>query len=180
MVSEEVGAAKTKPRGGAIFALCAMLALWGARDLAHRRVIGFLDSHVYGQENPVKLGAFPTAVNPFSWNGVVETDSAFYLLPVGAFDSDVDTEHATVLHKPDVSPALSAATQSRTAQIFLDFARFPWPNVEETDTGFFVSIQDLRYASPSNQRAAFVVEVELDKNSRVHSESFSFLPRSRR
>src|SRR5690348_1662535 len=33
LISEEVGAAKTKPRGGAIFALCGMLALWGVRDL---------------------------------------------------------------------------------------------------------------------------------------------------
>ncbi|HEV2349397.1 MAG TPA: metal-dependent hydrolase [Terriglobia bacterium] len=179
LISEEVGAEKTKPRGGAIFALCAMLALWGVRDLAHRRVIGFLDSHIYGQENPVQLGAFPSSVNPFSWNGVVETDSAFYILPANALDSDVDPEHATVLHKPDPSPALTAASKTRTAQIFLDFARFPWPNVEETDNGFFVSIVDLRYAPPAGQPRAFVVEVELDKNLRVLSESFSFLGKAR-
>ncbi|HLY60012.1 MAG TPA: metal-dependent hydrolase [Terriglobia bacterium] len=179
LISEEVGAAKTKPRGGAIFALCSMLVLWGARDLAHRRVIGFLDSHVYGQENPVKLGAFPSSVNPFSWNGVVETDTAFYLLPASALDSDVDAEHATVLHKPDPSPALAAASKTRTCQIFLDFARFPWPNIDDTDNGFFVSIQDLRFASSSNQRRGFVVEIELDKNLSVLSESFSFLAKSR-
>lgn len=178
LISEEVGAAKTKPRGGAIFALCAMVALWGVRDLAHRRVIGFLDSHVYGQENPVQLGAFPSTVNPFSWNGVVETDSGFYLLPARALDSDVDTEHATVLHKPEPSPALAAASKTRTAQIFLDFARFPWPNIEDTDNGFFISIQDLRYASTSNQRRAFVVEIGLDKNLRVLSESFNFIGKS--
>jgi inner membrane protein len=179
LISEEVGAAKTKPSGGAIFALCAMLVLWGVRDLAHRRVLGFLDSHVYGQENPVQLGAFPSAVNPFSWSGVVETDSAFHLLHASALDADVDTEHATVLHKPDPSPALAAASKTRTAEIFLDFARFPWPSVDDTDNGFFVSIQDLRYASSSNQRRSFVVEVELDKNLRVLSESFSFMARTR-
>lgn len=179
LISEEVGAAKTKPRGGAVFALCAMLALWGVRDLAHRRVLGFLDSHVYGRENPMQLGAFPSAANPFSWNCTVETGSAFYLLPANALDSDVDPEHATVLHKPDASPALAAATKTRTAQIFLDFARFPWPNIEDTDSGFFVSISDLRYAPPPGQRRAFVVDVELDKNLRVLSESFNFFAKPR-
>jgi inner membrane protein len=179
LISEEVGAAKTKPRGGAIFALCAMVALWGVRDLAHRRVLGFLNSHIYGQENPSQVGAFPSEIDPFSWRGVVETGSAYYLLPANALDSDVDSEHATVRHKPDPSPELTAAMKTRTAQIFLDFARFPWPNVEDSDNGFYVSITDLRYSPTANQRRAFVVEVELDKDLRVLSESFSFIAKPR-
>jgi inner membrane protein len=179
LISEEVGAEKTKPRGGAIFALCAMVALWGVRDLAHRRVLGFLDSHVYGQENPVALGAFPSAVNPFAWSCTVETDNAFYLFPANALDSDVDVEHATVLHKPDSSNALAAASKTRTARVFLDFARFPWPNVEETDNGWDVSIADLRYAPPPGQRRAFVTDIQLDKNLHVISQSFSFFAKAR-
>jgi hypothetical protein len=179
LISEEVGATKTKPRAGAIFALCAMVALWGVRDMAHRRVLGFLDSHIYGQENPSQVGAFPSAINPFGWSGVVETGSAYYLLPANALESDVDPEHATVRHKPDPSPELTAAMKTRAAQIFLDFARFPWPNVEDSDTGFYVSITDLRYSPAPNQRRAFVVEVELDKNLRVLSESFSFFVKPR-
>jgi inner membrane protein len=179
LISEEVGAAKTKPRAGAIFALCSMVALWGVRDLAHRRVLSMLDAHTYGQANPTQLGAFPSPINPFAWHGVVETETAFHILSVGAFDPDVDAEHTTVFHKPDPSPAIAAASKTRTAQIFLDFARFPWPNVEETDNGFDVTIEDLRAATSPGQRRPFVVDVELDKNLHVLSESFSFIGKSR-
>jgi len=180
LISEEVGAAKTKPRAGAVFALCSMLALWGVRDVAHRRVLGMLDSHTYGQENPVRLGAFPSPINPFGWTGVVETETAFHILAVSAFDPHVDAEHTTVFHKPDLSPLIEAAAKTRTAQIFLDFARFPWTNVEETDNGYDVTIEDLRAATSPGQRRPFVVDVELDKNLRVLSESFSFIGKANR
>ncbi len=178
LISEEVGAPKTKPRAGAIFALCSMLALWGVRDVAHRRVLGMLDAHTYGQENPVRLGAFPSPLNPLAWNGVVETETAFHILAVSALDPDVDAEHTTVFHKPDPSPVIDAAAKTRTAQIFLDFARFAWPNVEETDNGYDVIIEDFRAATSPGQRRPFVVEIELDKNLRVLSESFSFIGKS--
>lgn len=177
LISEEVGAARTKPRAGALFALGSMVVLWGVRDMAHRRVLTMLDSHTYGQENPVQFGAFPSPVNPFAWNGVVETGSAFHILSANALEADVDVEHATVFHKPDDSPALEAARKTHAAEIFLDFARYPWSNVEETDNGFLVSIQDLRATSPRADRRVFVVEVQLDKNFHVLSEAFHFLGR---
>ncbi len=178
LISEEVGAAKTKSRAGAIFALCSMLALWGVRDVAHRRVLSMLDAHTYGQENPIQLGAFPSPINPFGWTGVVETGTAFHVLTISAFDPDVDAEHTTVYHKPESSPVLDAAAKTRTAQIFLDFARFPWPTVERTDDGFDVTIEDLRGATSPAQRRPFVAEIKLDKNLHVLSESFSFLGKS--
>jgi inner membrane protein len=179
LISEEVGGKKTPARWGAIFALAAMIALWAIRDLAHRRVLGFLDSHTYGQETPLRIGAFPTTLSPFSWTGVVETDSAFHLLAANALDADVDAEHTTMYHKPETSPALTAAMKTRTASIFADFARFLWANVEDTDNGFFVTLTDLRYTSLQTQRRTFVVEIEFDKNLRVISESFSFAGKGR-
>lgn len=175
LVTEEVGAKKTSFRGGAIFALGAMLALWGLRDTAHRRVLGFLDSHTYGQEDPLRTGAFPSPVNPFSWTGVVETDSAFHVLGTNALDSDVDAEHTSVFHKPEPTPALEAAKKTRAVAILDDFARFPWANVEISDDGFDVTIQDLRFIQSSRQASAFVAEVKLDKNLRVLSESFRII-----
>jgi len=172
LVTEEVGAKKTGFRGGAIFALCALVALWVLRDTNHRRALGFLDAHTYGQENPLRIGAFPEPLNPFSWTGVVETDSAFHVLTANALDSDIDAEHTTVFHKPESTPALEAAKKTRSVAILLDFARFPWANVETTDDGFDVTIQDLRFVSSARQARAFVAEVKLDKNLRVLSESF--------
>lgn len=174
LVSEEVGARKPGFRGGAIYALCSLALLCGIRDFAHRRVLGMLDSHTYAQETPRRVCAFPTPLNPLEWIGVVETDTAFHVLPANALHDDVDAERTRVLRKAESSPALDAAMKTRTAALFLDFARFPWAQVLETDDGFKVTLQDLRYASLTPERRGFRLDIELDKNSRVRSESVRF------
>lgn len=179
LVSEEVGARKPAFRGGAIFALCSLALLCGIRDFAHRRVLGMLDSHTYAQEDPRRVGAFPRPLNPFEWIGVVETDSAFHVLAANALHDDVDAERTRVFHKAESSPALDAAMKTRTAALFLDFARFPWAQVLETDDGFKVTLQDLRYASLTPERRGFRVDIELDKNLHVRSESLRFSAEAR-
>ncbi len=174
LVSEEVGARKPGFRRGAIFSLCCLVLLWGARDLAHRRVLSVLDSHTYAQKNPTRLGAFPSPANPFAWIGVVETDSAFHLLPASAWDEDVDAENARVFHTAERSAALEAAMKTRTATTFSGFARFLWAQVNESEDGFEITLRDLRFFSPASRRPGFVAEIELDKNLHVRSESFSF------
>lgn len=180
LISEEVGARKPGFRRGAIVSLCFLALLWGLRDLAHRRVLRQLDSHTYGEENPRRLGAFPSPANPFAWIGVVETDSAYHVLPANALDEDVDVEDTRVFYKPPSSPALEAAKKTPTAIIFLDFARFPWAHVEESEQGFDVALRDLRFYSPDSRRPGFVAQVELDKDLHVLSQSFSFRGRTRR
>jgi inner membrane protein len=174
LVSEEVGARSGGLRRGAVFSLCVLAALWGLRDLAHRRVLGQMEGHTYSQQDAQRLGAFPSPTNPFAWTGVVETDSSFHVLPANALENDVDPRSARVFHKPGPSPALEAARKTRTAAVFSDFARFPWAQVEEGEDGFAVTLRDLRFFSRLARRRGFVVEIELDKNLRVRSESFSF------
>lgn len=180
LISEEVGARKPDFRRGAVFSLCCLVALWGLRDFAHRRVLGLLDAHTYYQENPQRLGAFPSPSNPFAWRGVVETESAFHVLPANALESDVDAAHAQAFHKVEASPALEAALNTRTAEIFNDFARFPAARVYEEDDGFTVTLRDLRFTSLTPGRQGFLMEVELDKSLRVRSEAFSFFGAGRR
>ena len=175
LVSEEVGARKAPPAWGAVLALCAMALLWGLRDVAHRRVLGFLQAHTYSEQDPVRTGAFPSPVNPFAWTGVVETDPAYAVLPASALANDVDPSSALQFHKPEGSPALDMALKTRTGRIFMDFARFPWARVEENEGGFEVEIRDLRFSS-SYGGGGFLLEVEMDKALRVGSESFSFAP----
>lgn len=179
LISEEVGARKPGFQLGAILSLCFLVGLWGLRDLAHRRVLHQLDAHLYKGENPLRVGAFPTPANPFDWVGVVETDSAFHVLTTSALSNDVDTPDERVFYKPESSPPLEAAEKSRTARIFLDFARFPWALVEPTEKGYDVTLRDLRFYSPQSRRTGFVTEVVLDKNLDVLSQSFSFRGRSR-
>jgi len=174
LVSEEVGAKKTGLRWGALFCLAALVLLLGLRDFAHRRVLGLMEGHTYSGQDPQRLGAFPSPANPFEWTGVVETDSAYYVLPANALDPDVNPEDAGVFRKPEPSPALEAALKTHTAVIFSDFARFPWAQVRESEAGFAVSIRDLRYFSDVKRQRSFVVDVELDKDLRVRSETLSF------
>jgi hypothetical protein len=157
-----------------------MLMLWGLRDLAHRRVLRELDSHSSRDENPVQLGVFPSPGNPFVWTGVVETDEAFHVLEANALDSDVDVDQARVFYKPTMTPPLEAAEGTRTADIFLKFARFPWASVESSEEGFDVTLRDLRFISLSTRRQGFVAEVALDRDLRVLAQSFSFTGRIQR
>jgi inner membrane protein len=189
LVSEEVGASKPGFRRGATFSLCCLVLLCGLRAFAHQRVLGMLQSHTYGGENPRRVGAFPSPADPFAWTGVAETDSSFRVLPANARDDDVDAERASVLHKPEPSPVLDAAMKARTAVIFANFARFLWEQAVETEDGYEVTLRDLRFYSPDDRSPderspdaklrGFVAKIDLDKNLRVRSESFSFLGESR-
>ena len=174
LVSEEVGVKQMRPRWGAVFSLCALALLWGVRDFAHRRVLTQLDAHTYSNENPLRLGAFPVAINPFAWTGVVETESAYHVLAADARANDIDPDSAHVYHKPAPSAALDSALKTRTAGIFMNFARFPWAQVEENDEGFSVTIRDLRFLGGFAGRRGFVVDIELDKSLHPRTESFSF------
>ncbi len=180
LISEEVGAARPGYRRGAVLALAAMVSLWGLRAFAHQRVLGMLNAHTYGDENPVDVGAFPSPANPFAWRGVVETSTAYYLLDTSALGADVSPEDAHPFYKPTDSPPLDAAEKTRTAGIFLDFARFPWGEVLPSGEGYEVRLVDLRFASQDSRRQGFVTTVKLDKSLRVLSESFNFWPPSDR
>jgi inner membrane protein len=176
LVSEEVGAKKASAaaRNGAIFSLCGILVVWGVRGMAHHRALGMLNANDYGQELPERTGAFPSPLNPFDWNGVVETKSSYYLLEVNALGNGAHAFNAEPMLKAPPSAALVAAEKTRTAKIFLNFARFPWAMVNQTENGYSVFLRDLRFASADSTRWDFVVEVNLDRSLRVRTQSFSF------
>jgi inner membrane protein len=174
LISEEVGARKPAWSPGAVFALSAMVALWGVRDLSHRRAVNILDGHTYSGENPERLSALPLVLNPFAWTGVVETATAFHVLRVDALEANGDPQDEGTFPKPRPSPALTAAMQTHAGTVFLDFARFPWAQVVADDDGYFVSIRDLRFFQPSAHSRGFTLDVELDKNLQPRSQSFSF------
>ena len=174
LVSEEVGARKPRLVPGAVFCLCAMVALWGIRDFAHRRALSILDSRTYSGEVPQRFSALPVAMNPFTWTGVVETETSFHVVSVNALDANGVPEEMGTFEKPQPSPALAAAMKTPSGKIFLNFARFPWAQVDESEEGYQVSLSDLRFFHSAEQARGFTLEVELDKNLQTLSESFYF------
>ena len=176
-VTEEVGARKSyapAARNGAIFSLCVMVALWGFRDLSHRRALSLLGARTYGEENPIDLGAFPTPLNPLEWTGVVETDSAFYVVDMSATAEDVSLLDASVLRKPPSTPALAAAQRTAAVKAFLSFARLPYAIVYADESGFRVYLRDLRFVRPGAPYWNFVLETDLTSSLRVKNQSFHF------
>jgi inner membrane protein len=174
LISEEVGARKTGFQTGAIFSLCTIVALWGLRDFSHRRALNMLDSVSYRQSAPKRFGAFPTFANPFEWTGVVETSQVFYVLPVNVIRSGLDPQVARLFHKSQPSPALRAALVTRTARVFVDFARFPWSEVIPTEAGDTVIVRDLRFQSANARRGGFAIRIQLDRQLHVRSQQFDF------
>jgi len=180
LISEEVGARKPRLLPGAIFCLGAMGALWGIRDFAHRRALNILDSHTFSGEATQRFRSFPMAVNPFIWLGVVETESSFHVVRANALDANALPEELGTFEKPQPSPALAAAMKTRGGKVFLDFARFPWAQVDDTEEGYRVSLRDLRFDHASGQSRNFTFVVELDKNLQSRTEAFYFAGPPRR
>jgi inner membrane protein len=179
LITEEVGARKTGFQSGAIISLCAVVALWGLRDFSHRRALNMLDSVRYHQADPQRLGAFPTFANPFEWTGVVETPGAFYVLPVSSISASLDLANARVFHKPEPSAALKRALETQTGRVFMDFARFPWPEVVPTEKGVAVTVRDLRFQPANARRGGFAIRIQLDRQLHVLSQNFDFSGRFR-
>jgi inner membrane protein len=179
LITEEVGARKTGFQTGAVLSLCAMVALWGLRDFSHRRALNMLGSISYHDAVPQRVGAFPGFANPFDWTGVVETPQIFYVLPVDVISEGLDPQGARVYHKPELSPALKAAMETRTARVFMDFARFPWAEVVPSQNGATVIIRDLRFQPANPRRGGFAIQIELDQELHVRSQQFNFSGRFR-
>jgi inner membrane protein len=179
LITEEVGARKTGFRAGAVFSLCAMVALWGLRDFSHRRALNMLGSISYHDAIPQRLGAFPGFANPFNWTGVVETSQTLYVLPVNVISEGLVAQDARVYPKSEPSPALKVALETQTAQVFLDFAQFPWAEVVPTQNGTTVIIRDLRFQLANARRGGFAIRIGLDQTLHVRSQEFNFSGRFR-
>lgn len=181
MVTEEVGGRKSAGhaiRNGAIFSLVAMAGLWGLRAISRQKALGMLSARTYGQEAATRLGAFPTALDPFEWHGVAETGDAYYLASVDTLSGELPEKNTAVLRKPPPSAALSAAQQTEGARIFLNFARFPYAVVFREGDSTYVYIRDLRFASEGSRDWRFVLEIRLNRFLRPTLESFSSRIRS--
>ena len=177
LISEEIGERKSKTprgRGWAIFALLVIVALWGVRDFYHRRAVEALNSLTYNGKEPLRASAYPYPLSPFRWYGVVETDDEFHQLLVNSRNGQVDREgRGRVRHKPEETEVSLVAKRSYLGRVYLDWARYPYWEVEQTsDPGrtYIVRFFDLRYNYPDQGRKPLRCQVELDRNLNVVAE----------
>lgn len=175
LISEEIGAPGTSGRGGAWFVLGFLLIWFGFRGLCHARALAVLDAHLYHGRQPRQVAAFADVANPFRWHAVVETAETWEVTEVNLLE-EFDPRRSRAYYPPEPSPPLRAARQSRTAQIFLKFARFPYSYVEPIEQGYEVVLRDLRFEYNITGRKGFVARIVLDHKLTVLEEQFRFRP----
>jgi inner membrane protein len=170
LVSDEIGARDKKPRGqsSAVIALAAIALYIGARATLHSYAVTVLDSRTYHGELPHRVAAFPVSTSPFTWNGIVETESALHEITVSvAQSSSFNPDAGVTIHKPEASPVLDAARKDPLAIAFLSVARFPKATIEKTDTGYRVGLQDLRYAVAGESKREIAALFELNPAGKI-------------
>lgn len=183
LVSEEIGSKKPqfRGRGAAIFALLCLAAVILMRDFEHRRAVNALNARTYRGENPSRVSAFPQPINPFSWNGVVETRDFFQMAPVDLNSGEVDPLNMDVVRfKPEETPVTLAAKKSRLGRVYLDWARYPLVTTEKLEGGRYqVRFEDLRFESAESvaqhRKPTLAGYVVLDPQLRVE-EMFTGKP----
>ena len=151
LITEEIGSRKPqfRGRGAAIFALICMAMVILMRGIEHRRAVNALNARTYRGEDPLRVSAFPQPINPFSWNGVVETQDFFQMAPVDSGSGDIDPQDMAIMRfKPEETPVTLAAKKSRMGRVYLDWARYPLVTVEKLEGGRYqAQFEDLRFES---------------------------------
>src|SRR5450755_3768267 len=179
LIDKEIGARRHGPRGriAAVLALAGIVLIWGLRDYEHRRAVSALEARTYNGADPLRASAYPKWIDPFHWDGVVETPAFFALAPVNSLAPEVDPEgRLEIRYKPEETPVTLGAKNSYIGRAFLDWAQYP---ITETETlqppqqGSIVLFRDLRYAgiprsiTGRGNRGGLSKAVELDQNLRV-------------
>jgi inner membrane protein len=175
LVGEEIGAQRrTKGVFSAALAIVLVCAYVGARYVLHERALNLVNSRLYNGTPPLAVGAFPDSPSPFHWAGVIVTETELLRVDVPVLIGAYDPFAAKSFYKPDESAGLDAARNSRTAALFLSFARFPRARVERTDRGLHVEITDMRFeiGSPPGRSMAAVIEV--NDNGQIVREEMKF------
>lgn len=168
LIQEEIGARRAPGRGWPIAALVLVVALWGFRDYEHRRAVATMSALEYGEGLPIRLSAFPAAVTPFTWYGVVENEGSYVTFAVDTLKGEVDPSgRARTWRKPPDTEASLAAKRSYAGRVYLDWADYPFIETAPiiSTGGHRVTFLDLRYGYLS--RTALAVEVDLDRDLHV-------------
>jgi inner membrane protein len=177
LINEEIGSRGKGPKGrtGAIVALIFVCLFWWFRDLEHRRAIAALEQQTYLGADPVRVSAYPYNIDPFTWMGVVETDTFFATMHVDSLHREVDREQRMyVRYKPAETPVTLAAKTSKMGKIYLDWAAYPYVEVEKLqppESGYFVRMYDLRYTYPERPDTDILsAKVRVDDDFHVVAE----------
>jgi inner membrane protein len=112
-------------RGWAVAALIGVAALYTLRSTEHTLAVHLLQQTSF--DRPVeRIAAEPYPINPFRWQGIVETDNAYHFADVLTRSNAVDIDETVgAIYKPPVTAAVAAAKRSWLGRVYLDWSQFP-------------------------------------------------------
>jgi inner membrane protein len=145
LVGGEVGARREtfRGRGWAIFALAAMVGLWGWREVEHDAAVHLALTAGYGPAatagaaggadsvaQVLRVTASPYPGNPYLWHTVVETQDYYQMATVDTLRSTVATDpEQDLFYKSPTTLATLVAKRSWLGEVYLDWSS--WPVVTE-------------------------------------------------
>jgi len=175
LINQEIGVRSTESHRGAVVCLLMVLLYWVSKDVSHRQAIAALEQNRYSTGAALRFGAMPKFFNPFSWLGIVETETAYHVTEVGwTTNPNGFPVRNKLYHKPEQTEIIESAKRGPQTQAFLEFARFPWFQVEPSVEGYTVTLRDLRFDFVARRRRGFVCTIEMDRQLHVLSENFRF------
>jgi inner membrane protein len=148
LVSSEIGSRKSSGprRGWAIFALLAVGAYQGYRQNSHDQALAALDARLYNGEPATHVYAFPDTFGTLRWRGLVETEEAFYEMPVD-FSGSFNLSDAQVDYKAGKSRTIDAARTTRAFRVFEEFNQVPLWRLYPLVDVMRVELIDLRFGT---------------------------------
>ncbi|MBN9657511.1 MAG: metal-dependent hydrolase [Acidobacteria bacterium] len=174
LVESEMGARRGAGRGMALTGLLLVLAYIAGRAQLHDQAVKALEARMYHREMPRRILALPGAFNPWAWTGVVETSSAWHVVPLD-LHREFDPDSGRTFPKPDITAVRAAVLATETARVFLDFSQAALWRITPTPSpegAVSVTVHDLRFGLPGE--GAFSAEWIVDPRGRVVHEGFMF------
>ena len=136
----------------------------GLSILAEQHVRAWLAER---DDHPVAVMASPVPANPFRHDIVVDDGEHYHFLELNWLATEQVRIAAPAVDRGPSGPVVDAALTAPHVQGVRTWMRFPAFVVEETATGYRVSISDLRYARrPGGGLGSAVVELDHDLNVR--------------
>jgi inner membrane protein len=162
LADREIGARRIlfRGRGWSIAALIFILLWWSLRNAEHAHAIELVHNGGFVSEPITRIDAEPSIIDPFAWRVIAETHDDYWITEVHTLHDDVQSDTASIIYKPQVTPAVAAAKQSYLGRVYLDWAKFPLvtdmgnapiPNAWTPQSGWHtVQFQDLRFGNPGS------------------------------
>ncbi len=178
LITEEIGARRSERsgRGWAIAALVLVAGYGAVRFVFRERATTLLFAAQFHERTAIHAGAFPVSAFPFTWHGVVETDSTLEEVYVSVGPGAYFNPDRSLTHfKPEASSVLDAARKARTALAFLALARFPMVSVERTLDGYRAEFREIGYSPLRDRAGGYAAVIELDEQSRVTREELAYI-----